>query len=161
MSIQAVSGMAPGAAAISSTREALKSQCEQDASPARAPKPVRDEYVPEEKREPSGQYWLGRGKDGQPEIFFDDPEEPEVPSTAPGTEKKSGGGKAERCTGNTDAVDREIEQLKKKREELERQLSSETDESKIKDLEQKLAQVERELGQKDNGAYRRRHTVFS
>ena len=38
-------------------------------------KPVMDEYVPEEPQEPSGRYWMGRDEDGQPKIYFDDPEQ--------------------------------------------------------------------------------------
>ncbi len=61
--------------------------------------------------------------------------------------------------GNSDKVDREIEKLKKKKEELEQRLNTETDEAKIKSLERQLAQVERELKQKDSDAYRRQHTT--
>jgi len=129
---------------------------------------VTDEYIPEEKREPAGLYWLEKGEDGQPKVCFDDPErmtgasanQDERPN-ADSPDRRASGKKAEICTGNTDKVDREIEKLKKKREELVRQINSETDEAKIKELEQKLSQVERELSQKDNDAYRRQHTVFS
>jgi len=139
--------------------------------------PVRDEYVPEEKREPAGRYWLGKDGEGKTKIYFDAPEKsadvPEEPEGlrdldspdpekgAEGPEKGNDSRKAEKCTGNTDKVDREIEKLKKKKEELEKQIRSETDEAKVEDLEKKLAQVERELRQKDNDAYRRQHTVFS
>lgn len=112
---------APGIQAAEPSREA------RSASPAssRSLKPVRDEYVPEEKR------------------------------------PESRGRKAERCTGNTDAVDREIKKLREKREKLEKQLSSETDEAKRAELERKLSQVESELRQKDNDAYRRQHSTFT
>ncbi len=110
--------------------------------------PERDEYIPEEPREPSGRYWLGRDTDGQPKVYFDNPE-------------PASDGEAESCTCNTDKVDHEIEKLKKEREELEREIHAETDESKIRALEKRLAQVERELRQKDNDAYRRQHAVFS
>ena len=56
-------------------------------------------------------------------------------------------------------MDREIEKLKKKQQELEQRINTETDEAKIKDLEHQLAQVERELKQKDNDTYRRQHTT--
>ena len=65
--------------------------------------------------------------------------------------------KSDTVTCNTDRVDREIEQLKKRRAELEQRLNAETGEGKRRDLERRLAQVERELKQKDNDAYRRRH----
>lgn len=108
------------------------------------PKPMTDEYVPQEPPEPSGRYWMGRDGDGQPKIQFDGPERPE-----------------EKWEGNTDQVDREIEKLKKKKEELEQRLGTETDEAKIRELERRLAQVERELRQKDNDTYRRQHAAFT
>ncbi len=139
---------------------------------------ARDEYVPEEKQGPTGRYWLGRDEDGQPKVYFDDPERaagapekeekrpnagsPDQDRKAAAPEKKAAGGKkAEICRGSTDKVDREIEKLKKKREELERQIDLETDETKIRELERKLAQVEGELRRKDTDAYRRQHAVFS
>ena len=126
--------------------------------PARSRTPVMDEYVPEEKQEPSGCYWLGKDEDGLPKIYFDDPERADdVPAPA----KKDLGDKAESCTGSTDQVDREIERLKRRKETLERQIEVQTDDAEIKALEQELAQVERELAQKDNDTYRRQHTVFS
>ena len=137
-------------------------------------KPVMDEYIPEEPQEPSGRYWMGKDEDGQPKIYFDDPERaadaPRQPEDAPEAEepKQAGQGakgpegkknKDETWECNTDKVDREIEKLKKKQQELEQRLNSETDEAKIKDLEHQLAQVERELKQKDNDTYRRQHTT--
>lgn len=148
-------------------------------------KPAMDEYIPEEKREPSGRYWIGRDEDGQPKIYFDDPDGaadvPERPENtpdakkpdeeAPGakkSERKPGtkgpakkGEKGERCVGNTDKVDRELEKLKKKQKDLEQRLNTETDGARRKNLEQQLAQVERELREKDNDAYRKQHSTFT
>lgn len=142
---------------------------------ARPAEPRRDEYIPEEKREPWGRYWLEWDGDGQPRICFDDPqraadapeqaEEPAAASDqdrgAKGPERKNRENKAERCTGDTGRVDREIEKLKRKRAELEQRLNTERDEARREDLERQLAQVEAELRQKDNDGYRRRNTVFS
>ena len=137
-------------------------------------KPVMDEYVPEEPQEPSGRYWMGKDEDGQPKIYFDDPERaanaPKQPEDTPEAEEPDPAGqgakgperkkdKDEVWEANTDKVDREIEKLKKKKEELEQRLNTETDEAKIKGLERQLAQVERELKQKDNDTYRRQHTA--
>ena len=180
--MQPISGLAFGAAqspaSVSGVKEIPKVQRPEEKEENRPLKPMMDEYVPEEKQEPSGRYWLGKDADGQPKIYFDDPEraadapqkQDELPDTdspdkdreadAPG-KKASNGRKAETCTGSTDAVDREIEKLKKKKEELERQINSETDDTKIKELEKKLAQVESELRQKDNDTYRRQHSTFS
>lgn len=113
-------------------------------------RPATDEYIPEEKREPSGRYWLERDEDGNPQIRFDAPDRPEEPPEA---------GKPERCS--TDKVDREIKKLKRERDSLERQLAFEDDETKRSELEQKLSRVESELRMKDNDAYRRQHAVFS
>ena len=62
---------------------------EEEASPR---KPVTDEYVPEEKEEPSGRYWPGRDEGGQPRIYFDAPEDAAV-----GSEKPDGGPAAAFC----------------------------------------------------------------
>ncbi len=157
--------------------EASKVQKPEEKTQARPIKPVKDEYVPEEKQEMSGRYWMGKDENGQPKIYFDDPERaPDAPKAkkadgdapeveepdkgAKGPEKK-GSEKEERCVGNTDKVDREIEKLKKKQKELEQRLNTETDEAKIKDLERQKAQVERELKQKDNDTYRKQHSTFT
>ncbi|MDE6935346.1 MAG: hypothetical protein K2P26_07030, partial [Oscillospiraceae bacterium] len=142
----------------------------------RQTKHVMDKYVPEEPREPSGRYWVGKDEDGQPKIYFDDPERaadtPGQPEDAPEAEEpKQADQDAKGPEGNkdkgevwecsTDKVDREIEKLKKQQQELEQRLNTETDEAKIKDLERQLAQVERELKQKDNDTYRRQNAVYT
>lgn len=148
---------------------------ENSAAPLCPQRPTRDTYVPEEKQEPSGRYWIDKGEDGTPKVYFDAPAQaaPTPSEQQNGTDKAVGGsgekaeqkkasGKGEEiCRSSTDKVDREIEKLKKKLEELQRQLASETDETKRQVLEQKLSQVTQELRQKDNDAYRRQHTVFS
>ena len=153
---------------------ASKVQKPEEEAQGRQQKPVMDEYVPEEPQEPSGRYWMGRDEDGQPKIYFDDPERaanvPKQPEDTPESEEPDPAGqgakgpegekdKDEVWEGNSDKVDREIEKLKKKQQELEQRLNTETDEAKIKDLERQLAQVERELKQKDNDTYRRQHTT--
>ena len=179
-----ISGVNTGAVQPLTTAEKVlgtpKVQKSEEESQSRQLKPVMDEYIPEEPQEPSGRYWMGKDEDGQPKIYFDDPERaadaPKQPEDAPkkpdadapeepdpegqgakGPERKKD--KDEVWEGNTDKVDREIEKLKKKKEELEQRLNTETDEAKIKDLERQLAQVERELKQKDNDTYRRQHTT--
>lgn len=110
-------------------------------------KPVVDEFIREEHTS-AGLYRVEKDEDGNPKIHFDDPD-------------RAAGKNDEICKGSTDKVDREIEKLKQKKEELEANLNTETDETKKKELESKLAQVERELRQKDNDTYRRQHMVFS
>lgn len=69
---------------------------------------------------------------------------------------------------NTDAVDREIEALKKKRKMLLKTIASlrngdmsKEAEVKLKALQKELEQVERELMQKDNDRYRKQNASFS
>ncbi len=181
-----ISSSVPRPAASPAVREAKRMREARPASPA-APgslKPVKDEYVPEgeKKRESYGRYWLGKDEDGSPKIYFDDPEaaedapaspeaagapeaedpkkdeEPKTPGKAAPPDKS---GKEEKCVGSTDAVDREIKRLKEKKEKLEAKLSREAGGTRREALERQLAQVENELRQKDNDAYRRRHTVFT
>ncbi len=173
-----ISGVNTGAVQPLTTAEkvlgASKVQKPEEEAQGRQLKPVMDEYVPEEPQEPSGRYWMGRDEDGQPKIYFDDPEraanaskQPEDTPEAEEPDPASQGAKGpegekdkdEVWEGNSDKVDREIEKLKKKRQELEQRLNTETDEAKIKDLERQLAQVDQELKQKDNDTYRRQHTT--
>lgn len=151
--MQSISGINSGAAQpsvpIAGVDQPKKVQRPEDETQSRRQKPVMDEYVPEEKPEPSGRYRLGKDEDGKPKIDFDGPE-------------KSGSDKdGQSCTCNTDKVDREIEKLKKQKQELEQQINRETDESKMEDLKAKLAQIEKELSQKDNDTYRRQHAVYT
>lgn len=140
-----------------------------------------DEYINSEKSaaKPSDLYRVGKDENGNRKVFFDDPkkagaadgkEQPKVNADSPEGNGDSGqpkvnadnsGKPAEKCTGNTDMVDREIKRLKEKKQQLEQQIQSAAeDEQKVKELEEKLAQVENELSQKDNAAYRRQHTFF-
>ncbi len=157
--IQPISNLGSSVAQAVRIKEPPAVQRPDSGAPARPQKPMMDEYVPEEKQEPSGCYYLGKDENGQPKIYFDGPEQDEGADDP--EPKAADGKKAETCTGNTDQVDREIERLKKEKEQLERQINSETDEIKKKELELKLSQIENELRQKDNDAYRRQHTVFS
>ncbi len=148
--------------------EALNSQTEEN----------RDRYVPTAEDAPIGLYELYSDEDGVTAIKFDDPEANDDKNAdgkksadessdgkaaedgkkaADGEDKKV---KSEKCTGNTDKVDREIERLKKKAEQLEMQLRS-AEGDKSEEISRKLAQVQSELARKDNDTYRRAHTVFS
>ena len=175
-----ISGVNTGAVQPLTTAEkvlgASKVQKPEEEAQGRPLKPAMDEYIRSEPQEPSGRYWMGKGEDGQPKIYFDDrsraADAPKRSEDAPEAEEPDPAGqgakgperkkdKDEVWEGNTDKVDREIEKLKKKQQELERRLNTETDEAKIEDLERQLAQVERELKQKDNDTYRRQHTTVT
>lgn len=68
----------------------------------------------------------------------------------------------EKCTANTDRVDAEIEALKKKRQQLEQQITGASDDpDKKQKLEKELQAVEQELKLKDNDSYRKQHTTFT
>lgn len=107
----------------------------------------QDEYIRSEKadEEGSGLYQLVQDENGNRKIVFDDP-------------KKSG----EKCTCDTDKVDKEIKKLKEKKKQLEQQIQmASQDEEKVRELEKELARVESELVQKDNDTYRRQNSSFS
>ena len=154
----------PAAQPLSPAERADRTQAaRQPEAERRSARPAQDEYLPEEKREPTGLYWPGRDEDGRPKIYFDAPEpEAEAPEDAPRPEGPDRSGEEEeRWACDTGEADREIERLKKRKEELERQLSAETGEARTEALERQLAQVERELKQKDNDTYRKQHSTVT
>ncbi len=104
-----------------------------------------DGYFPSEEDRPIGLYKLSEDENGNPHIDYDSPDDKE---------------KSEKCTANTDKVDREIKKLKEKAAQLRQQIRS-ASEDKRKKLETQLQMVEAELSQKDNDGYRRENTVFS
>ena len=69
--------------------------------------------------------------------------------------------KTEECTTNTDKVDREIRELRKKKKELEQKLARSDGPEEKKRLETQLQQTERELQMKDNDSYWRSHAQYS
>ncbi len=150
--MDAITGAAQSPAAVSGLWAAAPARASEASGPdaPAKPAPVMDEYVPGEEHIPSGLYWVGKDEDGAPKIYFDDPEA-----------KPASKDKAERCTTNTDKVDRELERLRRRAEELVRQLDAETDPARARELERKQARAEAELAQKDNDSYRRQNAVIS
>ena len=122
----------------------------------------KDEYISSEKSgsKPSGLYRLGQDENGNPKVMYDDPKR--VAKAKDVQPKEEPAKKAEKCTTNTDNVDREIEKLKEDKKQLEQQIKAAAgDKEKVKVLEKKLAQIEGELSQKDNDTYRRKNAVIS
>lgn len=105
-----------------------------------------DEYSPRAPEAPSGRYWMEPGEDG-PKVNFSDPE-------------KAEGRPVNVTTTNTDEVDREIERVKKKVEELEAQ-AAKAEGPERERLEKQLKAAQQELEQKDNDSYRRSHAKIS
>lgn len=143
-----------------------------------------DEYIPNgDKPEKSpGIYRLEKDETGKQKIVFDRPnsaekkeqhgELPEVasdqnkdgeePEKEDGPEKSGDKKKGIWVTANTDKVDAEIKKLKEEKQQLEQQLKRvHDDEDKRKDLEKRLSQVEAELREKDNDAYRKQHLTIT
>lgn len=111
----------------------------------------RDEYIPgDNDDEPIGLYRMEYDDEGSPSVNYDAP-----------NNKKPEQEKSEKCTANTDEVDRELESLKEKQRQLETQIKSADNDKKAEQLRKQLAAVQRELALKDNDAYRRSRTVFS
>ena len=122
----------------------------------------KDEYISSEKSgsKPSGLYRLGQDENGNPKVMYDDPKR--VAKAKDDQPKEEPAKKAEKCTTNTDNVDREIEKLKEEKKQLEQQIKAAAgDKEKAKVLEKKLAQIEGQLSQKDNDTYRRKNAVIS
>ena len=122
----------------------------------------KDEYISSEKSgsKPSGLYRLGQDENGNPKVMYGDPKRA---AKAKDVQPKEEPAKtAEKCTTNTDNVDREIEKLKEEKKQLEQQIKAAAgDKEKVKVLEKKLAQIEGQLSQKDNDTYRRQNAVIS
>lgn len=96
----------------------------------------------------AGLYQLSRDENGNPVIKFE------------GTSKKSSEEEKPqivKTTINTDAVDREIEKLKKSLHDVMGQLSSAKSPKEKAALEKKLSQIKAQLRQKDNDTYRKQH----
>ena len=122
----------------------------------------KDEYISSEKSgsKPSGLYRLGQDENGNPKVMYDDPKR--VAKAKDVQPKEEPAKQEEKCTTNTDNVDREIEKLKEEKKQLEQQIKAAAgDKEKVKVLEKKLAQIEGELSQKDNDTYRRKNAVIS
>lgn len=121
----------------------------------------KDEYISSEKSssKPSGLYRLGQDENG-PKVMYDDPKRAAKAKDVQPKEEPAK--QAEKCTTNTDNVDREIEKLKEEKKQLEQQIKAAAgDKEKAKVLEKKLAQIEGQLSQKDNDTYRRQNAVIS
>ncbi len=117
---------------------------------------LKDEYINSEKagNKPSGLYRMGRDEKGNPKVLYDDPKR-EAKKTP---QQKDSAKQDKKCTVNTDKVDREIEKLKEKKKQIQQQIKAANgDQEKIRELEKKLTQIEGELNQKDNDAYRRQN----
>lgn len=127
---------------------------------------LQDEYISSEKSgtKPNGLYHLGQDENGNRKVFFNDPKKAgnADQKNQPEVKADHSGKPAEKCTTNTDKVDREIKNLKQKQQQLEQQIRSASgDEKKTRELEKKLAQVKSELSQKDTDTYRRQHASVS
>lgn len=142
-------------------------------------KESRDQYIPGrgESESSAGIYRLEKDGNGKQRIVSDRPDEAkkvdrkaraaaepskktEPPKRVKGSEKDEGGGES---TGKVDtgSVDREIKQLKEKKQQLQQQLNSARSDDKREKLEKQLKQVEAELSRKDNDSYRKRHSSYT
>lgn len=104
-----------------------------------APKNI-DEYIPGEEKEPIGLYRVSHDEQGDKTVKFN----------APKTEQ----------TTNTDSVDREIKNLKKRLTDLQNALKSAAPENAAQ-LQKQLEQINAELALKDSDNYRRANAIFS
>lgn len=144
-------------------QKAAEKRAEEKLSPADdVGRRKRDEYIPAEKETPIGLYEPVSDEEGNPALKFDSPEDDKDGDRKAEDEDKDGDKKAksEKCTCNTDKVDREIKKLREKAERLEQRLRA-ADGEKAETLEKELSRVQTELAQKDNDGYRRSQAEFS
>jgi len=73
----------------------------------------------------------------------------------------TGGGSKDKTTANTDKVDKEIKDLKTKRDNLKQKINKEYSVEKRREYEKELKQIENELAVKDTESYRKQNTFFS
>ena len=80
----------------------------------------QDEYISSEKaaNKPSGLYGLAQDENGNRKIVYDDPHKKER-ATSDGVKSADRDDKSEKCTTNTDSVDREIEKLKEEEKQIQ------------------------------------------
>lgn len=133
-----------------------------------------DRYAPEEPAVKAGLYRKAKDQDGNPTLRFDDPmktgKEDEETSAeaaeeekaakerrAAEEEKEAEKAKTRTTTINTDRVDREIEELEEKIEDVSQDLRTAVGEEAEK-LKQQLLLDRIELRLKDNETYRRAHS---
>lgn len=109
------------------------------------------EYQPEAQM--AGIYALSRDGEGNPVLKFDAPEE----NVSAAIREEGDKPQIVKTTVNTDAVDREIENLKKLLSQTKKQLSATNDVQEKSLLEKKASSLEAEIKQKDTEAYRRQH----
>ena len=116
-----------------------------------------DTFTHQPKPEPSGRYTVSHDADGAPTIKFDEiAKEQEQPSPNTDTENENKP-KIVKTTVNTDAVDREIDKLKKTLQETKQKLASANSPEEKEVLQNQIQTLEMELKQKDNDTYRRQH----
>lgn len=64
-----------GTQSTAAAEEQLNVHHSKDKHPKNTLKPATDEYLPEEKQEPSGRYWMKKDENGHPKVYFDNPEQ--------------------------------------------------------------------------------------
>lgn len=154
------------------------------------PKGSQDEYIPssDNQEKASGVYKLEKDENGNQKVTVDRPataeneteeqtessaKNEESSKAAEGSQKsgskpmKSGGAPKSddedtSTTTSTDSVDAEIEKLKKRRAQLQKQLQdAQGDENQRKNIEKQLAQLDAEIVLKDSDAYRKQNATYS
>lgn len=116
-----------------------------------------DTFEPQVPQQTAGVYQISRDEAGRPRIITD--ENRQTAQSRAGATPEEQGEKPiiVKTTGNTDQVDREIEQLKQTQKQMEQQIAATKDEKEKQALQTKLEQVKAELKMKDNDTYRRQH----
>lgn len=105
--------------------------------------------------------------DGDPAAVFSPSTEAKasMAPSAPAAEDAASADDADAADGkktysSSEKVDQEIQKLKDQQRQLQSQINGASDPEKKLELQQQLAQVQRELSLKDTDSYRRQHAVF-
>lgn len=133
--------------------------------------PNTDKYIHKDDPVYPGIYHLTKDENGSPKVIFDnftqknsdeDTKENSSSDNKKISKRSSENKKDDTVTGNTDKVDREIKNLKKKKAKLEQQISQSSDNPKKQEkLQRQLEKINSELKMKDNDSYRRQHTQYT
>lgn len=116
-----------------------------------------DTFEHQPESQVTGVYELSHDEEGRPVIKFDVPSKDTVEKAPATNSEDSEKPQLVKTTVNTDAVDREIEQLKSSLNETKQKLSSTSDPKEKELLNNNLSRLEAELKQKDSDTYRRQH----
>ena len=135
--------------------ERSKKQSSKTSSPASEQK--GDTYEPQSENRSAGVYKISRDEKGRPVVETGQKPQERQKQVSGEPDEQGEQPIIMKTTGNTDQVDREIENLKQAKTQMEQKIAAAKDEREKQVLKTRLEQVKAELRMKDNDTYRRQH----